>query len=37
VSTDGEVSDLDTPLEYRSRPRSLRVLAPPPGAAKERA
>jgi len=37
VATDGEVTDLDTPLEYRSRPRSLRVLAPPPDAAKARA
>ena len=32
VATDGEVGDLDAPLEYRSRPRSLRVLVPPPGA-----
>ena len=28
VSTDGEVTELDTPLHYRSRPRSLRVLVP---------
>jgi diacylglycerol kinase family enzyme len=28
VSTDGEVRELDTPLEYRSRPRALRVLVP---------
>jgi len=28
VSTDGEVQELSTPLEYRSRPRSLRVLVP---------
>jgi YegS/Rv2252/BmrU family lipid kinase len=33
VATDGEVAELDTPLEYRSRPRSLRVLVPAPGAA----
>jgi diacylglycerol kinase family enzyme len=36
VSTDGEVCELDSPLEYRCRPKSLRVLAPPaqaPGAA----
>jgi YegS/Rv2252/BmrU family lipid kinase len=35
VSTDGEVNDMDTPLEYRSRPRSLRVLVPAPELAKE--
>jgi YegS/Rv2252/BmrU family lipid kinase len=28
VSTDGEVTMLDTPLEYRIRPRALRVLVP---------
>ena len=28
VSTDGEVSELDTPLDYRSLPRSLRVRVP---------
>jgi diacylglycerol kinase family enzyme len=28
VSTDGEVTLLDTPLEYRIRPRALRVLVP---------
>jgi diacylglycerol kinase family enzyme len=29
VATDGEVSMMDTPLHYRSRPRALRVLVPP--------
>lgn len=29
VSRDGEVSLLDTPLSYRSRPRALRVIVPP--------
>jgi diacylglycerol kinase family enzyme len=28
VSTDGEVRELPTPLDYRSRPRALRVLVP---------
>jgi len=28
VSTDGEVRELATPLDYRSRPRALRVLVP---------
>jgi YegS/Rv2252/BmrU family lipid kinase len=28
---DGEVGMLDTPLRYRIRPRSLQVIAPPPG------
>ena len=28
VSTDGEVEELDTPLHYRTRPLSLRVLVP---------
>jgi diacylglycerol kinase family enzyme len=28
--TDGEVQELETPLRYRSRPRSLRVLVPVP-------
>ena len=28
VATDGEVRELDTPLDYRSRPRALRVLVP---------
>jgi YegS/Rv2252/BmrU family lipid kinase len=28
VSTDGEVTELDTPLRYRSLPRSLRVFVP---------
>ena len=28
VSTDGEVAELDTPLDYRSNPHSLRVLVP---------
>jgi diacylglycerol kinase family enzyme len=37
VSTDGEVQDLDAPLDYRSRPRSLRVLVPVPAPAKEEA
>jgi diacylglycerol kinase family enzyme len=30
VSTDGEVAELDAPLDYRSNPRSLRVLVPAP-------
>jgi diacylglycerol kinase family enzyme len=30
VSTDGEVQELDTPLDYRSRPRALRVLVAAP-------
>ena len=30
VALDGEVTELTPPLEYRSRPRALRVLAPPP-------
>jgi diacylglycerol kinase family enzyme len=30
VSIDGEVQELATPLRYRSRPRSLRVLVPTP-------
>ncbi|MBL9090281.1 MAG: diacylglycerol kinase family lipid kinase [Planctomycetaceae bacterium] len=30
VAADGEVTDLDTPLEYRIRPRALRVFAPTP-------
>lgn len=32
VSTDGEVTVMDTPLEYRIRPRSLRVIVPHPAA-----
>jgi diacylglycerol kinase family enzyme len=30
VATDGEVSVMDTPLEYRIRPRALRVIVPAP-------
>ena len=33
VATDGEVCTLPTPLEYRIRPRALRVLVPAPTAA----
>jgi diacylglycerol kinase family enzyme len=29
VATDGEVSRMDTPLHFRSRPRALRVMVPP--------
>jgi diacylglycerol kinase family enzyme len=35
VSLDGEVLRMASPIRYRSRPRALRVLAPPPGAAKQ--
>jgi diacylglycerol kinase family enzyme len=35
VSLDGEVLRMASPIRYRSRPRALRVLAPPPGAAKK--
>jgi diacylglycerol kinase family enzyme len=31
VATDGEVTVMDTPLEYRIRPRALRVIAPKAG------
>ena len=34
VSTDGEVAELGTPLEYRCRPQSLRVLVPAAAKAK---
>ncbi len=30
VATDGEVNLMDTPLQYRIRPRALRVLVPSP-------
>ena len=30
VATDGEVTLLSTPLHYRTRPRALRVIVPPP-------
>ena len=30
VATDGEVNEMEPPLEYRSRPKSLRVLVPSP-------
>jgi diacylglycerol kinase family enzyme len=33
VATDGEVTTLPTPLEYRIRPRALRVLVPRPETA----
>lgn len=29
VATDGEVATMDTPIRYRVRPKSLRVMAPP--------
>jgi diacylglycerol kinase family enzyme len=32
VSRDGEVEILRSPLEYRIRPRALRIIAPPPAA-----
>jgi diacylglycerol kinase family enzyme len=32
VATDGEVTVMQTPLDYRIRPRALRVIAPAPGA-----
>jgi diacylglycerol kinase family enzyme len=33
VATDGEVTIMQTPLEYRIRPRALHVLVPPPESA----
>jgi diacylglycerol kinase family enzyme len=30
VATDGEVTVMHTPLEYRIRPRALRVIGPAP-------
>jgi diacylglycerol kinase family enzyme len=32
VATDGEVSLMDMPLEYRIRPRALEVIVPAPDA-----
>jgi diacylglycerol kinase family enzyme len=33
VAADGEIFVMDTPLEYRIRPKALRVIVPAPGAA----
>ena len=33
VAFDGEVSKMRSPLLYRTRPRALPVILPPPGAA----
>jgi diacylglycerol kinase family enzyme len=33
VSTDGEVSVMESPIAYRTRPKALRVIVPGPGAA----